>query len=216
VNFTSPVSYLPARSRPAPTALLGPDHPLVRDLQRVALLRKQASIVAAVFAGSVAALYEGSSAAIALMLATAVTQLLLACRAVVLLAGRRAHVLELISEGRAELPIPTVERMCVRLRQERHRRRLVRSIDALLEGETGRFDVVTTPWRFNRADLIVLVRHELAEIGARLQDDRAGLAGIAMMERLLFDGTSSLHGNNLRLLEDDLRRARFLLTANRA
>ena len=115
----------------------------------------------------------------------------------------------------AELRIGAVEHMCVRLRRGRHRRRLVRSIDALLEGEAGRFDVVTTPWRFMRSDLIAPVRHELIEIGALLRDDRSGLPGIAMMERLLFDGTSSLHGDSPRLLRDDLRRARFLLAATR-
>jgi hypothetical protein len=167
--------------------------------------------VAAVFLGGAAALYEGSAAAPALIVAAAATQLLLAGRAVVVRESRRTHVLDLISEGHAALPIPAVEHMCLRLRRAHHRRRLAQSVEAVVDSEIGGFDVVTTPWRFMRADLIAPVQHELIEIAALLRDDDAGLPGIAMIERLLRDGTSSLHGRNLQVLREDLRRTRFLL-----
>jgi hypothetical protein len=215
VNTTSRISQLAARPRPAASALLGIDHPLVRDLERLAVLRRQASVVAAVFVGSAAALYEGASAAIALVVGAAATQLLLACRGVVVRESGRAHVLDLISEGHAALPIPAVEHMCARLRRERHRRRLARSVEALLDAKIGGFDVATTPWRFMRTDLVAPIRHELSTVAALLRDDDAGVSGIAMLERLLCDGSSSLHSDNPRLVRDDLRRARFLL-ANRA
>lgn len=211
MNRTSRVFQLPASLSPEPAALLGADHPLVRDLERLAVALDQLLVVAAVFAGGVGALLAGSSAAVSLIVAAAMTELLLAYRAAVLLESRRAHVLELISHGRADLPIPAVEHMCMRLRRARHRQRLARSIDALLELEVQRWDLVVSPWRFLRADLQAPIRHELLEIGALLREDGAGLPGIATMERLLFDGTSSLHGDNARLLREDLRRARFLL-----
>jgi hypothetical protein len=211
VNLSSRVFHQSTRPRPAPASLLGADHPLVRDVEQLALLLNQLSVALAVLVGGVAALYEGASAAVAVIIAAGIALLLLACRAAVLIESRRVHVLDLISEGGADLPIPAVERMCVRLRHARHRRRLVRSIDALLENGTGAFDLVTAPWRFMRADLIATVRHELTAIGALLSDDRASLQGIAMMERLVSDGTSTLHGRNPRLLRDDLRRIRFVL-----
>jgi hypothetical protein len=191
--------------------LLGVGHPLVRDLERLALVRRQSLVVAVVFVGGVAGLYEGSPAAAALIAAAVATQLLLAGRAVVVRESRRTHVLELISEGHSALPIPAVEQMCRRLRDARHRRRLARSVEAFVNSEIGRFDVVTMPWRFMRSAEIATIRNELIAIAVLLRDDGAGLAGIAMIERLLGDGTSSLHGDDLEVLREDLRRTRFLL-----
>jgi hypothetical protein len=171
--------------------------------------------VAAVCVGGLVAHYEGVSAAVALMVAAAVTQLLLAARAVVLIESRRRHVLDVISEGRADLPIVAVGRVGVQLGSERHRRRLTQSVDSLLDAAVGSFDVVTTPWRFARADLVAGVRDELIQIRALLEGQAAGLAGMAMVERLLTDGTSSLHGDDPRVVREDLRRVRFLLAASR-
>lgn len=215
MNLTSRVSHLPARPRPTPTALLGNDHPLVRDLERLAVARNQLLVVAALFAGSVVALLAGLPGAGWMIAAVAATALLLAFRAAVLLESRRAHVLEVVCQGRADLPIPAVEQMCVRLRRASHRQRLLRSIDALLEAKVQHWALVVTPWQFSSADMVAPIRYELMEIGALLRDDGAGLAGIAMMERLLFDGTSSLHGDDPRLLREDLSRARFLLEVGR-
>jgi hypothetical protein len=190
--------------------LLGDDHPLVRDLERLAVARDQLSVVAAVWTGSLAALLEGSSAAVPLVAAAAVTGLVLVCRVAVLLDSRRTHVLDLISQGRADLPIPVVEHMCVRLHHAR-RRRQVRSIEALLRAEPERCDLVTSPWRFMRGEVIAPIRQKLIEIGALLREDGAALEGIATMERLLVDGTSSWHGHDPRRLGEDLRRVRLLL-----
>jgi hypothetical protein len=189
--------------------LLGVGHPLVRDLERLTIVRRQSLVVAVVFVGGVAGLYEGSSGA--LMAAAAATQLLLAGRAVVVRESRRTHMLDLISEGHAALPIPAVEQMGRRLRHARHRRRLARSVEALVNSEIGGFDVVTMPWRFTRSSEIAPIRSELMEIAVLLRDDDAGISGIAMIERLLGDGTSSLHGHDLEVLREDLRRTRFLL-----
>jgi hypothetical protein len=48
-------------------------------------------------------------------------------------------------------------------------------------------------------------------LAALLREDGAGAAGIAMLERLIRDGMSSLHGDNMQTLREDLRRSRFLL-----
>ena len=211
MNLTSPAAELVARPRPTPAGLLGADHPLVRDLERLAVTRRHSLVVGAVLVGGIVELAEGWTAARAVVVAAVVMEVLLACRAMVLFESTRRHVLDVIADGRASLPIRAVERTCVRLRRPRHRRRLGQSVDGLLSAQIGGFDVVTTPWRFMRADLIEPVRRELIEIVALLRDDDAGLSGIAMLQRLLTDGTSSLHGDDLRRVGEDLGRVRFLL-----
>jgi hypothetical protein len=211
VNLTSRVSYRWTRPDPEPAALLGAGHPLVRDLEQLATAVNQLLVVAGVFAGSVVAWLEGFLAAVSLIAAAAPTGLLFTCRLAVLVESRRANVLELISEGRADLPISAVQQMCARIGRATHRQRLARSVNALLESKVQRWDLVVSPWRSLSADVVAPILHELMEISALLRDDEAGLQGIAMMERLLTDGTSSLHGDDAQLLGEDLRRARFLL-----
>jgi hypothetical protein len=80
-----------------------------------------------------------------------------------------------------------------------------------LDGRVRAYDLVVSPWRFLRADLSGPIREELTAIRALLGEEDAGLAGIAMMERLLTDGTSSLHDDDVGRLREDLRRARVLL-----
>jgi hypothetical protein len=211
VNLTSRVSHRWARPIPAPAALLGAEHPLVRDLDRLAVAVTQLLVVAAVIAAGVGAVLAGSSLAVSLSVAAAVTEVPLAFRAAVLVESRRAHVLELISLGHADLPIPAVARVCVRLCRASHRRRLVRSIETLMNAEVQHCSLVIAPWQFANPDRIASIRRELLEIAALLREDGAGLAGIALMDRLLFDGTSSLHRDDVLLVCEELRRARFLL-----
>jgi hypothetical protein len=212
MHFTSRVSHRWASPRPTPAALLGADHPLVLDFQRLAVAVSQAAVVGAVCAGSIAAWLEGSSAAASAVAGAVAVELVLAARVGVLLQSRRLHLLELISEGRADLPIPALERLRRRIRLARHRGRLAGSVDALLAPQVQRWDLVMTPWRFRDPDLMPPIRHELVYIGARLRDESAGLPGIALMELLLTDGTSSLHGDDPRRLHEDLGRVRFLLS----
>ena len=195
-----------------PAALLGAGHPLVRDLERLEVARTQCLVVAALFAGALSAWLSGSHGAVEVMAATVAAEILLGCRVALLCASRRAHALKLVGDGRADLPIPAVARTCIRLRRPRHRLRLVRSIETLLDSQANGFDRVVTPWQFTRSELVVPVRHELQEIAVLLNEPDADVQGIAMMERLLFDGTSWLHRDDPRRLREELRRVRFLLS----
>jgi hypothetical protein len=213
VNLTSRVSHSPARPSPAPAELLGADHPLVRDLERLEVARTQCIVVAALFAGAMSAWLSGSSGALEVVAAAAIAGILVACRVAMLLASRRLHVLELISRGRGDLPIPAIARVCAQLRRPRHCRRLVRSIETLLDSEAHAFDFVVMPWQFPDSELVAAVRHELRQIAALLSEPGAAMKGVAGMERLLFDGTSCLHGDDAHRLREELRRIRFLLSA---
>ena len=213
MNLTSRLSYAPTTARPRPAELLGTHHPLVRDLERLTVACHQSVIVAGVLGVGVATLVAHSAAGLALIIAAALVELLIACRIAMLRESRRVHVLDLIAEGQAELPIAIVARTCARLCRARHRQRLARSIETLLERRPGGFDVVVTPWRFARPELLVGVRAELRDISVLLRDPDARVEGIALVERLRCDGTSWLPGDDPQLLREELGRVRFRLQA---
>jgi hypothetical protein len=213
VNLTFHLSHPPTTARPRPAELLGTHHPLVRDLERVNVALNQSMSVAGVVAVGVGALVAHAAAGLALIVAAAVVELLIACRIAVLRESRRVNVLDLIAEGRAELPIAVVARTSARLRGARHRQRQARSIETLLERRPGPFDVVVTPWRFARPELLVGVRAELRNISVLLREPDASVEGVALMERLWCDGTSSLHGDDPQVLREELGRVRFGLQA---
>jgi hypothetical protein len=54
---------------------------------------------------------------------------------------------------------------------------------------------------------------ELAATAELIRAESAGLAGLALAERLITDGTSALYGDDPRLLRDELARLRFHLRA---
>jgi hypothetical protein len=213
VNLTFRLSHPPTTARPRPAELLGTHHPLVRDLERLNVARNQSVIVAGVLGVGVGTLVAHSAAGLPLIVAAALVELLIACRIAMLRESRRVHVLDLIAEGHAELPIAIVARACARLRRARHRQRLARSIETLLERRSGAFDVVVTPWRFARPELLVGVRAELRDISVLLREPDARVEGIALMERLWCDGTSWLHGDDPQVLREELGRVRFRLQA---
>lgn len=214
MNLTFRLSHPPTTARPRPAELLGTHHPLVRDLERVNVARNQSVIVAGMLAVGVGALVAHSAAGLALIVAATVVELLITCRIAVLHESRHVHVLDLIAEGHAELPIAVVSRTSARLRRARHRQRLARSIDTLLGRRAGPFDVVVTPWRFARPELLVGVRAELRDISVLLREPDARVEGVALMERLWCDGTSWLHRDDPQVLREELGRVRFRLQAH--
>jgi hypothetical protein len=212
VNLTSRVSHS-STARPRAADVLGTQHPLVRTLARLDIARDQFVIVAALAAGGVGMLVAHFAAAIGLIIAAAAVELVIGCRIAALRESRRLCALDLIAQGRAELPIAAIERTCALLRATRQRQQLARAVDTLLDPRPRAFDVVVTPWQFAPSELVVAVREELWEISQLLREPDAGVAGIAMMELLLCDGTSQLHGDDPRVLREELGRVRFLLKA---
>lgn len=192
-------------------ALLGAGHPLVRVLQRRKLLLERSLVVAAILAASIVAFVDGVSAALAFVLATAIVESVLVCDAAVLSSSKRDHVLELIVQGRGDLPLPAIACERRRLLDRGHQRHLAGWLDGIR-------DQAEHPIRAPRARpifsvrVIVAVAPELATIAAQLRsEEAAGLRGVAATERLLVDGTSSLYGQDENLLSEDLHRIRYLL-----
>jgi hypothetical protein len=210
VNRTSRISCQPPK---APAALLGREHPFVRATDRLASVAYACVAVSAALLSATAALVAGSSSALAIVVAAALADVLLVCWAGMLIGTRRAHALDLICRGHDDLPIPVVKRLAAHLSSPRYRERLVRSLEQLVDPEVRLFDVATLPWRFLPADLVEPVRRELDQIARLLRNPDASVQGVALLRALLVDGTSSLHGDDVRVLREDLARIRFLLEA---
>jgi hypothetical protein len=191
-------------------ALLGAGHPLVRVLQRRKLLLERSLIVAAILSASVVAFLDGVSAARALVLATAIVEAVLMCDAAILSCSKRDRVLDLIVQGRGDLPLPAIAGERRRLIDRGHQQHLAGWLDGIR-------DQAEHPIRAPRARplfsvrVIVAVAPELVTIAAQLRSEDNGLRGVAATQRLLVDGTSSLYGQDENRLREELHRIRFLL-----
>ena len=197
-------------SHPSADLLLGADHPLARVLERRRRLLEQSLVVAAVLSASIVALADGLRAARALVVAAAIVQSVLVCGVAMLSCSRRAHVLDLIVEGRGDLPLHDLarERRCLLDRGHQHR---------LADWLDGIRREAEEPVRAGRARpifsvrVIVAVAPDLATLAAQLRSADTNLRGVAAVERLLIDGTSSLYGEDETLLCEELHRIRYLL-----
>lgn len=102
-----------ARVRPASSAqgsaLLGPDHPLVRVTDALQNVIKQWLVVAALLAGSIAALIEGTAWAKPVALGAAVVLAILAVVDAAFGQRKRDRSIDLILEGRETVPIAAVQ-----------------------------------------------------------------------------------------------------------
>jgi hypothetical protein len=94
-------------------------------------------------------------------------------------------VLDLIAGGRGNLPLPAVQAERRRLLARAHRRALARSLRALAD-EAQRRHARPIPARplYTPRVLAALAR-ELHATAQLIESHRAGLAGLAMTERLL-------------------------------
>jgi hypothetical protein len=199
---------LPANSSPG--ELLGLTSPLVRTLDRLSLLVKQTLVVSVLLSASVVALLEGDRSALPLVIAAATVHVGLVVDAAFVALRKRELAVDLIMEGRGQLPIPAIERERRRLLEPRRRHELAAWLDATrIEAQqpirrprcaAPIFDV-----RVVRA-----VSSELATIAATLRAGDVGVRGVAMTERLLRDGGSWLYRDDVNALRDHLHRIQYL------
>jgi hypothetical protein len=90
--------------------LLGVGHPLVRVLNAMTVRVEQSVVVLAVMSAGGIALAAGVSQALGLIVGTAVVQSALTGSLALLVSDRRAHVRDLIIDGRDSLPLAVVQR----------------------------------------------------------------------------------------------------------
>lgn len=212
MNLTSHVTHPPGNASSAAVALLGTAHPLSRTLERIDAAGYQLLVAIALLMGTCVTLIAGVPSTLPVAVGAALGAVGLAARLLILLDDRRRCVLDLLADGRSDLPLPLVEHAAERLRSEHHRQQLIATIDGLLDAPRP-FQIVTYPWRFVHGDLVSSARIELRAIARDLDEPGVSVRGIALLEQLMFDGTSPLHGEDPRAARDALRRARYRLEA---
>jgi hypothetical protein len=192
--------------------LLGSDHELVRALRRSGLTVERSLVVTGLMCMSATAWLEGLAGALAVLVAAAAVQVALGCELALTVQRCRECARDLVIDGRGDLPIEAVQREWRRLEGGACREGLAAWVDAVR-------DVAAHPawWPgavrpLFRPSVVAAVDSDLAELAARLRRESVGVRGVAMLERLLTQGTSPLYGNDVRGLREELRRTRFFIS----
>jgi hypothetical protein len=192
-------------------ALLGAEHPLVRVMDAMHARLEQAIALMTIVAAGVAGALTGVADTRAALAAATQVEVVVVCALVVLVGAKRDHVLDLIIEGRGDLELPAVAHERKRLLDPRYRAQLSRSLEALRDEAEHPMLHSPSTYPLHRRRVIAAAAHELVETAGSLRCDHAGVAGVAMAERLLGQGDSPLYGENAERLGVELRRCRFLL-----
>jgi hypothetical protein len=128
----------------------------------------------------------------------------------VLVAASNRRAVELIAQGRGELPVEAVVRVRQRLLDPGQRECLARALDVIC-AEAGRPPCECHPIPpLYRVPVVRAVSSDLGEV-ARLVRRGGGLRGLAATEQLVTDGCSPLYGDSEAALRQELGRIRFLL-----
>jgi hypothetical protein len=196
-----------------PTAnVLGPSHPLVETIETLAEARRQALTVVVILAASLAPASLGIPWAQTAALSAAAMICVLLTAVLTLRRQRRRQALELILEGRDELPVAAVEEERRRLLDPRSRAMLAASFEGLADDALSP-DRWPTGCVFSRST-IAAVADQLRDVGSLLRAGPRRARGVALARRLLTDGAGSpLHRGELGALRHELRRIRFLLAS---
>ena len=201
-----------ARDCASAEATLDPGHPLIAILGLAVTVKEQALTVAGLQVAGLILLWK-EPLAIPLVLACGAVQIALALRIACLKSQARALSRQLIIEGREQLPLRSVSGELRRLRDNRHRSDLARSIDGLAN-ETSR-PHRRRPHPIYRPTVVRAVAAQLHEIAVLMHADDAPVRGVAHIEWLITTGESPLYGTDVRSLSEELARARYFLTARR-
>jgi hypothetical protein len=212
VQFTSLLAHTAQADQPA-REFLGDDHPLVRVLCRTSAAMRHLLSVAVVLVFAAVAWFDGAHVAPALIAAAAVVEVALALQLASLRWLARERACDLIIQGRADLPLDDVRRQRRRLLDRAHCDDLADWLDRTSAVAERSLRSPHQPAGFFNARVILAVRAELVDISARLREDAPGVRGVALVERLLSEGGSPLHGGSVSALRQELRRIRFMLGA---
>jgi len=210
-----PRSSAPPRQDTRAVDLLDSDHPFSRADARLTLAGERCVVVAAMLAAGVVALVDGLSIGAPLTVAAALVLTAQLVQVGVLSDARNRRAVELIAQGRGEVPIEAVERVRRRLLRPGHRARLARALDEIrAEIERPRAGAC-----FARPLYCVRVLRpvvsEITEVAALVRGE-GGVRGVARTEQLITDGRSPLYGDGEELLRQELARIRFLLASERS
>jgi len=192
------------------STLLGPEHPLARADSRLRTLRAQLAVTVILGLVCLAASRLLGSPALHLALGAGVVSVGLLIAVLLARASVRERALELIASGREELPLPVVESERHRLSDRGYRRRLARTLDAIIADPDPR-----DWWSPVYADREAVhgAHAELREIARLLRElPNVRARGVALATRLVRDGaTSPLYQGPAPRLREELGRIRHVL-----
>jgi hypothetical protein len=193
--------------------LLGARHPLVHVVDDIRVLGEQSTVVATMLAAALSAALAGVSEARAAVAAALVVLVAVACRLLIRMSVERDLVLDLIVEGRDDLPLPSVARERRRLLDRGCRVQLAGALDALREEATTPLAQRSPRLPLYCRRVVAGVAPELEGTAQALRRSDAGVRGIALSERLLTGHDSPLYADDADRLREELGRVRFLLRA---
>lgn len=198
------------QQRAGASRVLGPDHPFVRVAAQRSVASEQCLAVSVVLAIGVYGLIHDLSIGAPLTVAAATVLGTLIVRVGALLVSSNRRALDLIAEGRGQLPVKAVMRARRRLLDPAERERLARTLDVIraeVERPPGACHSVRPLYS---VPVVRAVSSELGEV-ARLVREEGRLRGLAGAEQLVTDGRSPLYGEVEVALRQELGRIRFLL-----
>jgi hypothetical protein len=205
----------PNQQRADARSVLGPEHPLARVTTQLSIAVERCAAVSVTLALGVVALTHDMPIGAPLAVAAVAVLVALLARIGALRAASTLRALELIAQGRAELPVGAVVRVRRRLVDPAQRERLARALD-VIRAEAGRPPGACHPVPpLYRVRVVRAVSSELGEVAGLVRRD-GDLRGLAATEQLVTDGCSPLYGDEEALLRQELGRIRFLLASRDA
>ena len=190
--------------------VLDADHPFSRADARLTVARERCVAVSMMLAVGVVALVDEPSVGVPLTVAAAVVLAALLGQVGLLSGTRNRRAVELIAQGRGDVPLDAVERAKRRLGDARHRARLARVLDAICA------EIERPPAAARRARPLYRIRvlrplaSDIAAVAALIRE-KGSLRGVARAEALITDGRSPLYGDGEEALRRELACIRFLL-----
>jgi len=171
-------------------------------------VRHSLSVAVVVLGGILALIGHASDAASLLIGATAV-EAVLVCAVAISTSRTRDRVVELIAAGREDLPLLAIARERRRLLDRGCREALAARIDHVMQSAAR-----PAAWPLH-VPTVAQVEPQLDELASLLRDGHGDARSVAMIERLLVEGTSPLYGRDTLALSEQLHRIRFYLGSER-
>jgi hypothetical protein len=198
---------------PDDTAILGRGHPLVRVVDAVQVAIRQWTVAAVILLGSGVALVDGRTWGAPLAVAAAIVLAILTIVVLSLRQRRRDLAIDLIIDGREDIPIPAVRHEYERLTSKRTRQALTRTFEGIVEDVTRppRLQLRGSQPLYHRT-VVARASPELQSIAGLLKIDASSARGIARAERVITGATSPLYGCDPRALREELRHVIDLLS----
>jgi hypothetical protein len=168
------------------------------------------------FAGAGVALATGHREALAIVIACVAAAITLAASLLMLASDRHARLLELIADGRSDLPLAGVERERRRLLTASNRAALARSLHDLADEAPVRLACPASGRPLYTPLVLVALGAELHAAARLLTCDHVGVAGVALTELLLTAHDSPLYGPDTTRLRQELHRIAFALQSTPA